>query len=268
MSLATLRLFKGKKLFPLVVSLGSLFALVAPTQSWAKAVRFGAPDYWCPYTCKAGSKQEGFVTEVVKAAFKNSGLEVNYSNAVFQRAVKNFQTGKADMMPMPQSAANKPGLMQASRPHAVIELCTFVSEKTKKVPKSVTDFKNIKPAIAMSQGLQHAALTELSAAQKKPLKLVSGDGAVVRVGKMIKASRASGVIEDLSLLTYLMKKDAFPKTKRAFCFDKKDPYVMVFAEANPRGKDLQKAFSEGLEKVVRSGQYKTIMAGYGLEPQF
>ena len=55
-----------------------------------------AADYYCPYTCKAGSAREGMLTELAKRIFDKHGIEVEYKTMPWNQALRDLQNGVID----------------------------------------------------------------------------------------------------------------------------------------------------------------------------
>jgi polar amino acid transport system substrate-binding protein len=55
-----------------------------------------AADPWCPHNCVAGSIREGYMVDIARQAFALQGIEVNYVNMSWARALQQARTHHID----------------------------------------------------------------------------------------------------------------------------------------------------------------------------
>jgi polar amino acid transport system substrate-binding protein len=70
-----------------------------PKSVFAEKIKVLSPDYWCPFGCKAGTDFEGYPLDILKAIFKPYGVEIQYANMNYTRAIVEVRKGKYTVIP-------------------------------------------------------------------------------------------------------------------------------------------------------------------------
>ena len=55
-----------------------------------------AADPWCPHNCEAGSEHEGYMIDIAREAFGLAGIDVEYVNMSWARALQQARDGYID----------------------------------------------------------------------------------------------------------------------------------------------------------------------------
>jgi polar amino acid transport system substrate-binding protein len=237
------------------------FCLLAGTAGAAETLRVVSPDYWCPYSCKLGSKPEGFGIDILRAIFEPEGYRLDYSNANYSRAMLQVREGKADAIPdMVQSEAAD--FIYPQEPMAQIRYCIYANQQSDWRYRSTADL--LERQLLVVQGYDYGEpFSSWLSAHPQQVKHLSGNDVTQRLSQMIMLHRADALIEDESVMDSLLSQQAALKLRKAGC----GPAIYAYLGLSPKlanAAQLSQLFDQGMRRLRQSAELETIMQRYGL----
>jgi polar amino acid transport system substrate-binding protein len=227
----------------------------------AEVIRVVSPDYWCPYSCKAGSPAEGYIVDLLRVALERHGHSLKYENVNYARALQDARHGGYALITTvyPEEA---PGFVFTQEPVSRASYCFYTR------PENPWRFAGSASLAGMhvgvingySYGAQMNALIKREAAS---FEVQSGDTLTQRLAVMVSLKRLDSFIEDHNVVRYLLKSQPELQLKEAGCVPQNFTY-MALSPALAGSPALARVIDAEIRNLRRSGQLKEILARYGL----
>ncbi|MEC5386475.1 transporter substrate-binding domain-containing protein [Uliginosibacterium sp. H3] len=234
---------------------------LASSASHAETVSVVSPDYWCPYSCKAGSPREGYIVDVLRQILERHGHVLRYENENYARALQEARQGRYTLITTvyPEEA---PGFSFTHEPIARASYCfyTRVGNPWRYTGPASLEHVRIGVIKGYSYGPQ---LNKLIQGKPDSFDLQTGDALTSRLAAMVFMSRLDGFIEDDNVVRHLLATQPQIQLKESGCFAQDFTYVAV----SPRfgnSRELAELIDKELRSLRKSGQLKEILSRYGL----
>ncbi|WP_319541372.1 transporter substrate-binding domain-containing protein [uncultured Pseudodesulfovibrio sp.] len=223
-------------------------------------------DRWMPYNGRAGTRDEGYAVEILRAIFEPMGHHVEYREMPWNRAVDDVLEGKADIL----IGSLKSDMSKYIFPQETLgrdSLCFYTNQPDWKFtgPESLAGFR-----IGLVKGYIYRdwvlELLELSPGQ---FHIMHGDEPVVRLLGMLKDDRIQVIPGNKAVVDYYLKALGLrDDIHLAGCYDDtKDEYLyFALSPADPeRSKQLGIALDKGVSLMRKTGQLNHLLIKYGLK---
>ncbi len=217
-------------------------------------------DPWPPYI-DFKSPKGGFCMEIVKAAYKTQGYQVEIQNVPWVRAVKMVTAGEADIIPNKWFSAEETKSFLFSNDYASCEV-KVVKKKGDKF-----EYNGIKSLTGKKIGVIRGSNYGDEFNNSKDLEKFELTSMVQNV-KLIIAGRIDFTLEDeIGLIETLKREEPSYLNQIEFAknsFSKNKLYVAAGLN-NPKAKELIDVFNKGLSEIKNNGTYSRIRQRYVLK---
>jgi len=250
-----------------LASLGMLAAAKpASTSSPAQAAEHrelvvAAPAFWCPFSCTAGGKPEGFTIDILRAIFDPQGTAVRLINVNYARALQDVREGRYAATPS-TFKEEAPDFVFPKTPISRNQYCFYTAVDQRWSYAGIASLKGQRVGIVKgySYGLQ---LDRAIAAKAAQFDVGVGEDITHRMARMVMGQRLDSFVEDESLVQYVLSTHPELQLRNAGCEPPRYAYLAL-SPARAESAGYAKAFDEGLQRLRASGQLEQIMLRYGL----
>ena len=237
-----------------------LLATALPAQ--ADEIVLASPDYWCPFSCKAGAAQEGFTVDIVREIFTAAGHQVRLVNQNYSRALLDVRAGVYTATPS-TLRDEAPDFVFPDQPISRNRYCVYTRPDSAwryRGPASLDELGHVGVIRDYSYG---AALDAALKSAPQRFEVHTGDGLTERMLRRLQLGRMDAFIEEENLVAYTLKQQPGLAARSAGCEAPSYAYLAL-SPRHPKAQGYARVFSDGMAKLRRSGRLKTILAGYGL----
>ncbi|MCY4755251.1 substrate-binding periplasmic protein [Pelomonas aquatica] len=243
---------------PILLSL--LLACATPAR--ADEIVLASPDYWCPFSCKAGAAQEGFTVDIVREIFAAAGHRVRLVNENYSRALIDVRAGTYTATPS-TFHEEAPDFVFPAQPISRNRYCVYVAAGSRWSYRGAASLAELAQVGVIRDYSYGAALDAAIKAAPQRFEVHTGDGLTERMLRRLQLGRMDAFIEEENLVAYTLKQHPGLAARNAGCEAPSYAY-MAISPRHPRAQDYARTFSQGMQKLRRSGRLKAILAGYGL----
>ena len=240
----------------------ALLLLAAAPLARADEIVLASPDYWCPFSCKAGATQEGFTVDIVREIFTAAGHQVRLVNENYSRALMDVRAGTYTATPS-TFRREAPDFVFPAQPISRNRYCIYVpasSAWTYRGPASLRGLQRVGVIRDYSYG---AALDAAIKAAPRRFEVHTGDGLTERMLRRLQLGRMDAFIEEENLVAYTLKQHPELAGRTAGCEAPSYAY-MAISPKQPKAREYARLFSDGMQQLRRNGRLKAILASYGL----
>lgn len=245
----------------LAILLLAVLLMTAPPVR-ADEIVLASPDYWCPFSCKAGAAQEGFTVDIVREIFTAAGHQVRLVNENYSRALLDVRAGTYTATP--STFRNEaPDFVFPAQPISRNRYCVYVAPGNHWAYRGAASLAQLK-RVGVIRGYSYGtALDAAIKAAPQRFEVHTGDGLTERMLRQLQLQRMDAFIEEENLVAYTVKHHPELAARSAGCEAPSYAY-MAFSPRLPQAQDYARLFNEGMKKLRRSGRLKAILADYGL----
>ena len=220
-----------------------------------------SPDYWCPFSCKAGAAQEGFAVDIIREIFTAAGHKVRLVNENYSRALLDVRLGKYTATPS-TFKEEAPDFVFPAVPISRNRYCFYVGKTNTWQYTGPASLSGRKTGIIKdySYGTE---LDKLIQKQPQLFDVHTGDNLTERLILREQLGRIDGFVEEENLVNYTLKENGAWALRNAGCVTSAYAY-MAISPRHPKGREYARLFSDGMLRLQQSGRLKTILASYGL----
>lgn len=230
--------------------------------AWADEIVLASPDYWCPFSCKAGAAQEGFTVDIVREIFTAAGHSVRLVNQNYSRALMDVRAGIYTATPS-TFRSEAPDFVFPAQPISRNRYCVYVATGKRWTYRGAASLARLERVGVIRDYSYGAALDAAIKAAPKRFEVHTGDGLTERMLRRLQLGRLDAFIEEESLVAYTLKQHGELSARNAGCEAPSYAY-MALSPQHPRAQDYARVFSDGMQKLRRSGRLKAILSSYGL----
>jgi polar amino acid transport system substrate-binding protein len=246
-----------------VLALSSLWV----SNLYADEITVVAPDFFCPYACKAGGSLEGTTVDIARAALALKGHTIKYSNMNYERTIEEVKTGKYHATPstFPSEA---PGFVFPEEESSQAQWCVFAAPKSTLKFTKEDDLLTYPSKVGIVGGYAYTPkIDDWIKTKKDKFEEQQGDTALNKLTKMVNGGRISVLIEDSANINWNIRNKTFADVKSIGCLPatKEQKSYIVFSPANPKSKQYAADMTEGVKKLRQSGELKKILEKYGMK---
>lgn len=220
-----------------------------------------APDFWCPFSCKAGAAQEGFTIDILRAIFAPLGRRVRYQNLNYARALVAVRAGRYSAT-SPTYKDEAPDFVYPATPISRNRYCFYTAPDRHWLYKGAPSLAGQR--IGIVQGYAYGKDIDQAVAQKVAAFEVNyGEGLTYRMARKLLLGRLDSFVEDENLVNYTMALHADIRLRQAGCAPVSYSYFAL-SPARPESAALAGEFDQGMARLHESGQLERILKAYGL----
>jgi polar amino acid transport system substrate-binding protein len=238
-------------------------AAPAPTEPRHRVVI--AADPWCPHNCKAGSEHEGYMIDIAREAFGLAGIDVEYVNMSWARALQQARDGYIDAVV---------GALPGDAPDFVF-------------PDAATGYSTIALYTHPDNNWQYAGIDSLSQSkllaingyayspeldsyiekyQDDPERVwvLSGPAPLSRAIELLHQQRSDVFPEDRYVMQWQLEQENNTESLRMAAVIHESPIYVAFSPVGRDSAQLAALMSEGARALQSSGRVEEILTRYGL----
>ncbi|SNB59034.1 amino acid ABC transporter substrate-binding protein, PAAT family (TC 3.A.1.3.-) [Marinobacter sp. es.042] len=238
-------------------------AAPAPTEPRQSVVI--AADPWCPHNCEAGSEYEGYMIDIAREAFGLAGIDVEYVNMSWARALQQARDGYIDAVV---------GALPGDAPDFVF-------------PDAATGYSTIALYTHPGNNWQYAGIDSLSQFtllaingyayspeldcyiekyQDDPERVwvLSGPAPLSRAIELLHQQRSDVFPEDRYVMQWQLERDGNTENLRMAAVIHESPIYVAFSPVGRDSAQLAALLSEGARALQSSGRVAEILTRYGL----
>lgn len=220
-----------------------------------------APEFWCPFSCKAGTASEGFTIDILRAIYVPLGRQVKYQNLNYARALVGVRTGHYTGT-SPTFKDEAPDFVFPATPISRNRYCFYTSMESHWLYKSASSFAGQR--IGIIQGYAYGKEIDQAIAQKiAAFEVNYGEDLIYRLARKLALGRLDSFVEDESLVSYMMAMHADVRLRQAGCAPVNYSYFALSPVLSD-SKTLAREFDQGIAKLHDTGQLERILNTYGL----
>ena len=238
-------------------------AAPAPTEPRHSVVI--AADPWCPHNCEAGSEHEGYMIDIAREAFGLAGIDVEYVNMSWARALQQARDGYIDAVV---------GALPGDAPDFVF-------------PDAATGYSTIALYTPPDNNWQYAGIDSLSQSkllaingyayspeldsyiekyQDDPERVwvLSGPAPLSRAIELLHQQRSDVFPEDRYVMQWQLEQENNTESLRMAAVIHESPIYVAFSPVGRDSAQLAALLSEGARALQSSGRVAEILTRYGL----
>lgn len=224
-----------------------------------------AADPWCPHNCEAGTDHEGYMIDITREAFARAGIEVEYVNMSWARALQLAREGHMDAV-VGALPADAPDFVfpEEAIGHTTIALYTH--------PDSDWQYAGVESlaGVILLAINGYAYSPELDAYitrnQDDPERvwILSGPAPLGRAIELLYKRRSDVFPEDRFVMAWELAQGGDTRTLRLAAVLHQSPLYVAFSPARDESLRLATLLSEGTRALQASGRAEQILGRYGL----
>ncbi len=224
-----------------------------------------AADPWCPHNCTAGEDQEGYMIDIAREAFAMAGLDVEYVNMSWARALQQVRDGYIDAVvgALPGDAADFV-FPEAALGHSRIALYTHPDNNWQYSGiESLSGFTLLAiNGYAYSPELDAYIASHYDDPER--VWILSGPAPLSRAIELLHQRRSDAFPEDRYVMDWQLEQDGTSGSLRMVTVIHESPLYIAFSPVGKDSDQLAAALSEGTLAMQGTGRVAEIMARYGL----
>lgn len=231
---------------------GLLTALIFSSMLQAETVKL-ANGEWAPYLSEE-LKEYGYVSDIVKQAFAEEGIDVAYTFLPWKRGFEDAKTGKLDGSIVWSKTEERAADFLYSAPVLDLQTVFFIKKggNFDWTDKASLGDKKIGGVIGYSYGLEEEEkagtikITRIGNAEGNYKKLIAGRVDAVPEDEAV----GYNLVHELGLAD---KITAHPKALKS------RSYHLIVSKASKHAERFVEAFNQGLKKLQDSGKFQAIV---------
>lgn len=240
-------------------------APTAPTPPEPRQSVVIAADPWCPHNCVAGAEHEGYMIDIAREAFGLAGIDVEYVNMSWARALQQARDGYVDAV-VGALPGDAPDFVfpEAATGYSRIALYTHLENNWQ---YSGIDSLNHLTLLAING---YAYSPELDSYilryQDDPERIwvLSGPAPLSRAIELLQQQRSDVFPEDQYVMQWQLEKDGQTESLRMAAVIHESPIYIAFSPVGGDSQKLAALLSDGAKTLQSSGRVAEILTRYGL----
>jgi polar amino acid transport system substrate-binding protein len=222
-------------------------------------------DPWCPHNCEAGSDREGYMVDIAREAFGLAGVDVEYVNMSWARAIQQARDGYIDGV-VGALHGDAPDFVfpEEASGHTTTVLYTHPDNSWQ---YSGTDSLSNLTLLAIN-GYSYSPELDAYIAEHRddPEKvwILSGPAPLNRAIELLDKHRSDVFPEDRDVMEWALQAQGNRIALRITNVMHQSPIYVAFSPGEPDSEELSDLLSQGTRALKRSGRIAQIMARYGL----
>lgn len=224
-----------------------------------------AADPWCPHNCETGSDHEGYMIDIAREAFGLAGIDVEYVNMSWARALQQARDGYVDAV-VGALPGDAPDFVfpEAAIGYSTIALYTHPDNHWQ---YSGIDSLSQLTLLAINGYAYSPELDSYIARyQDNPERVwvLSGPAPLSRAIELLHQRRSDVFPEDRYVMQWQLEQDGSAESLRMATVIHESPLYIAFSPVGSDSPELAAILSEGARALQSSGRVTEILARYGL----
>jgi len=224
-----------------------------------------AADPWCPHNCEAGSDHEGYMIDIAREAFGLAGIDVEYVNMSWARALQQARDGHVDAV-VGALPGDAPDFVfpEAAIGYSKIALYTHPDNNWQYSGiDSLSQFTLLAiNGYAYSPELD--SYIEKYQDNSERIWVLSGPAPLSRAIELLHQKRSDVFPEDRYVMQWELKKDGSAESLRMATVIHESPLYVAFSPVGTDSLELAALLSEGAKALQSTGRVAEILTRYGL----
>lgn len=237
-------------------------ALLLTAPARADEIVIASPAAWCPLSCQAGSAREGFAVDIAREIFTAAGHRVRLVNEPYSRAVLDVRAGvfTATASTFREEA---PDFVFPTQPISRNRFCVYVPADSTWTYRGAASLSELQRVGVIGGHAYGTALDVIIRTSPQRFDVHAGDGLTERLLRRLQGGRVDAVIEEENVVAYTRQQHAELAPRNAGCEAPNYAYL-AFSPRHPKAQAYARIFSDGMQKLRRTGRLKAILATYSL----
>ncbi|MDX1558057.1 MAG: transporter substrate-binding domain-containing protein [Marinobacter sp.] len=229
-----------------------------------RSVVIGA-DPWCPHNCEAGSDHEGYMIDIAREAFGLAGIDVEYVNMSWARALQQARDGYIDAV-VGAFPGDAPDFVfpEAATGYSTIALYTH--------PDNDWQYSGIDSISQLTllaiNGYAYSPELDgyIERYQDDPERVwvLSGPAPLSRAIELLHQERSDVFPEDRHVMQWQLEQEGNTESLRMAAVIHESPIYVAFSPVGRDSAQFAALLSEGAKTLQKSGRISEILARYGV----
>ena len=240
--------------------------LLIPISSYSSEKIIIGADNWCPFNCNPKDVKPGYMIEIAKKAFKNSGIEVEYKIIPWARALQLCRQGEINGI-IGAYKSDAPDFIFPENELGMIDFAIFTKKDSSWIYKNTDSLANISLGVIRDYSYSDEidAYINKNYSETNKIQIMSGDSPLEKNIKKLAADRIDATIEadpvfqftasELKMQSQFRKAGSIALPEKAY---------IAFSPEIEASRKYADILSSGIEKLRKSGELKVILEKYGL----
>lgn len=233
------------------------------THAQSKTIRIAAID-WCPQIC-VGKQEQGYVVDIVKEVYKDSGYKLEIEFLPWSRAIKYVLSGKADALLSP-AKAEAPELLYPNNPVGAQTMCFYTEKSSNWTYQGRDSLAGLQIGIAIDTSIEE--LNDYVATHPEQFQFQPYHERFIlqNAGKLTKRRMDTFLFTQHSTQYELQNAGQWENYREAGCVSRASIY-MAFSPAGCKQRrigEMVSMFEQRMTALEKTGFIKSTMEKYGL----
>ena len=228
-------------------------------------------DAWCPYSCEADSNKPGYLIEILKAVMKPHDIPVKYTETNWARALNAVQKGTEYEALIGAVKEGAPQLVYPAVPLGYSQNCFYTLKDRSWKFHGIDSLEAIHLGVIGGYAYSSQIAEYLKKNKKNAHRITphfGEKGVLTRVFQSLIAGRVDALIEDRAVVNYtLHKAPILEQVTEAGC-EMPSPVFVAFSPNHPHAQEYADLLTEGVLKLIKTGEMKAILKRYYLKPWY
>jgi polar amino acid transport system substrate-binding protein len=223
-------------------------------------------DEWCPYTCSRSARQQGYLVDMVRAAFEPLGYRIDYRVMPWPRALKETQEGRAAIA-LGATPRNVRNLVMPELPVGRDESSFAVRADSAWRYRDLDDLSQVTLGVTADYPYFPEVDDWIAQNRNDPnlIDVATGEAPLETSLRKLEAGRIDVFIENRNVLLYTATQRPNEPKFRLEGRVPGDNIVIGFSPFNARHAALAGVFDTRMREMRKSGELAGILSRYGLE---
>ncbi|MFV0349076.1 MAG: substrate-binding periplasmic protein [Halodesulfovibrio sp.] len=236
----------------------------------AGSIRFSY-DAWCPYSClnddhtAIAADYPGYYAEVLRAIYEPLGYGVEFIIRPWERALEETADGRLDAALSP-ARSEAPNLIFPDESIAELGWCFYTRSDSAWQYNGPASLQEQTLGVLRGNNFGDAITDYIAANTKDAAKVqeVTGLDFIDKNIRKLQGKRISVMLDEPATTDFfIMQNNLARDIVKAGCLPSQSMYP-AFSPANPMSATYAKEYTEGIRRLRKSGQLRTILSRYGL----
>lgn len=225
-----------------------------------------AADYWCPFNCEPRSQDEGFILEIIREAFANKNIDIEYIMEPWVKAIEDFNNAKIDgIIAANEGDVRNPVLPSIPVIHSYVSAYTLFSTKWQyDTPQSFGhNMLGLTAGYSYSEDINNYIYSRFF--ENPDLFYISSKTNAVE-DNITKLSRGEiGIyIEDESVVSDFIRKNNVRSIKNSGQVQGPSKLFVAFSPVNAKSEEYARLVTDTYFSMKKSGRLKKLANKYNI----
>jgi polar amino acid transport system substrate-binding protein len=222
-------------------------------------------DSWPPYNDEPGSAAPGYMIEIAELIFADKGHVIDYQLMPWTRSLDGVRKGTYDAV-VGTDSEESPDFVFPKESFGTYQSAYFVAKSSSWKYAGIESLSKVRLGIIDGYGYYEALDNYIEKNKKtRSLFAATGDDALPKLLKMLKAGRIDAIVEDVNVMRQVLQEQQLVgDIVDAGLSEESSSLAIAFSPAKASSGQYARIFDEGIVKLRKSGKLQEILARYGL----